>query len=100
MRFRVRSDKWCVCSTWVRVGEANLSHLLDLLFAAPDVAVGDVRLLLHCHHGHAGVDLGGEGDLDLVLVAVHAAAQPQPNNRISTAHLLLSVVCCLMGSFR
>ncbi len=52
----------------------HLAHALDLLLAAADVGVGDVRLLLHRHHRDARVDLGRQRDLDLVLVAVHPAA--------------------------
>lgn len=52
----------------------HLAHLLDLLLAAADVRVGHVWLLLHCHHGHRGIDLRRQRDLDLVLISVHPAS--------------------------
>ena len=54
----------------------HLPHLLDLLLAAADVRVGDVRLLLHRHHRHARVDLRRQGHLDLVFRSVDADAHP------------------------
>lgn len=54
-------------------GLDDLPELLNLLLAAAHVRVGHVGLLLHLHHGHCGVDLGRQGDVDLVLVAVHPA---------------------------
>mmetsp|Transcript_8389 Transcript_8389/g.28756 ORF Transcript_8389/g.28756 Transcript_8389/m.28756 type:complete len:402 (-) Transcript_8389:352-1557(-) len=61
----------------VEHGKLNdLPHLLDLLLAASHVSIRHVRLLLHGHHRHAGVDLWRKRDLDLVLVSVHTHAHP------------------------
>ena len=52
-------------------GLHHLTQLFNLLLAATDVAVCHIWLLLHLHHSHGRVDLGGQGDVDLVLVAIH-----------------------------
>ena len=52
-------------------GLHHLTQLFNLLLAATDITVRHIRLLLHLHHGHSRVDLGGQGDVDLVLVAIH-----------------------------
>ena len=52
-------------------GLHHLTQLFNLLLAATDVAVRHIRLLLHLHHGHGRVDLGGQGDVNLVLIAIH-----------------------------
>lgn len=68
--------------TYVQQGSFNdFAELFDLLFAAADVAVRHVGLLLDLHHRDGGVDLGREGDVDLVLVAVHANAHAFLNVR-------------------
>ena len=54
--------------------ERGLNHfakLFNLLLATTNIAVRHIWLLLHLHHGHGGVDLGGQGDVDLVLVTIH-----------------------------
>merc|ERR1719215_1806193 len=58
----------------------SIPKLLNLLFAASDVTVGDVRLLLDLHHGDGGVNLGRQRNVDLVFVPVN-----------STSHALLDV---------
>ena len=65
-------------------GLHHLAKLLDLLLATADVAVRHVWLLLHLHHGHGRVDLGGQGDVDLVLVAIHT----ENNNHITVTSIL------------
>ena len=58
----------------------NLTKLFNLLLAASNVAVGDVRLLLDLHHGDGGVNLGRQRNVDLVFVPVN-----------SDSHALLNV---------
>lgn len=50
----------------------NLSQFINLLLAATNIVVGHVRFLLYLHHGHRGVDLWWQGNVDLVLVAVNS----------------------------
>lgn len=52
----------------------DLSQLLNLFFAATDIGVRDVWLVLDLHHRHRRVDLGRQRNMNLVLVSVDARA--------------------------
>lgn len=68
--------------TYVQQGRLDdLSQFLDLLLAATHIAVSNVGLVLHLHHGHRGIDLGRQGNMNLVLVAVHSYSHALLNVR-------------------
>ena len=50
----------------------DFSELLQLLFAASNVVVGDIRFVLNRHHSDCCVYLGRQRHLNLVLLAVHS----------------------------
>ena len=52
----------------------DFPQLLYLLLATTHIAIRDIGLLLHGHHGDAGVNLGRQRQHDLVLVAVDTDA--------------------------
>lgn len=61
---------------WMQHGQLNyFSHLVNLLFAASNVTVGDIWLFLHCHHCHTSINLGRQGDLYLILGPVNTAGE-------------------------
>mmetsp|Transcript_107483 Transcript_107483/g.229489 ORF Transcript_107483/g.229489 Transcript_107483/m.229489 type:complete len:389 (-) Transcript_107483:2-1168(-) len=62
----------------------DLAQALELLLGAANVVVRNIGLLLNCHHGHAGIYLGRQGDLNAVLSAmrgVHSHAHSLFNVR-------------------
>ena len=62
--------------------------------ARTNIGVRHVRLLLHRHHRHRGVDLGRQRDLYLVLCAVHPAASE--SRYLANEQLVLLFVHCLL----
>ena len=73
--------------------EGRLEHLPELLHGVlrpPHVVVRDVRLVLHGHQRHRGIDLGGERYLYGVLRPVDAHAHPlldvRGSDLLSQAH--------------
>mmetsp|Transcript_5780 Transcript_5780/g.18390 ORF Transcript_5780/g.18390 Transcript_5780/m.18390 type:complete len:251 (+) Transcript_5780:1044-1796(+) len=52
----------------------HLAQLLKRLACTAHVVIRHIRLLLHRHHGHRGVDTRWQRNLDGILCAVHAHA--------------------------
>lgn len=61
----------------------DLSKLLNLLLAATNIRVGDIRLLLDLHHCDSWIDFGRQRDVNLILVSVN-----------TNTHALLNVCRC------
>lgn len=53
----------------------DLTQLLDLFFAAANVAVRHVWLVLDLHHRNGRIDLWRQRYMDLILVTVDAVQQ-------------------------
>ena len=68
-------------------GLDDLPQLVDLLLTATHVAVSDVGLLFHLHHGDGRVDLRREWDVNLVLVAVDPGRWWQTEGRVTVGVL-------------
>lgn len=71
----------------------NFTELLNLFLATTDVRIRDVRLLLHGHHSHRGVDLGRQRDLNLIFVAVHTrnVSRVETVKCVPYTHALLNI---------
>ena len=82
-RFNTEVDKPLGMEQW---GLHNLPQFLNLFLAASNIAVGHIRLLLHLHHGHCGINLGRKRNVNLIFVSVnsnsHALLNVSRSNRV------------------